>query len=72
MPDGLLHLFIGPELKNDYVLTHWDGDVFSFFPTGENAVGITAATFTPNGAGTQAASVTLEYYNVQGLGVFTR
>lgn len=72
MPDGLLHLFIGPELKNDYVLTHWDGDVFSFFPTGENAVGITAATFTPNGAGTQAASVTLEYYNGQGLGVFTR
>ena len=66
-----LHLLIGPH-PNDYPLTHWDGNVFSFYPTGENAVGITAATFTPNPAGTQAGSVTLEYYNDDGLGTFTR
>jgi hypothetical protein len=68
---GSLHLHIGPAGKNDYVMTHWDGNVFSFFPTGENALGITAATFAPN-TGSQATSVTLEYYNAEGLGVFTR
>jgi hypothetical protein len=52
-------------------LTHWDGNVFSFFPTGENALGITAATFAPN-TGNRATSLTLEYYNAEGLGVFTR
>jgi len=66
-----LRLLIGPH-PNDYPLTHWDGSVFSFFPTGENAVGITAATFAPNPAGTRAGSVTLEYYNDDVLGVFTR
>jgi CubicO group peptidase (beta-lactamase class C family) len=65
-----LHLRIGPR-PDDYVLTHWSGDVFSFYPAGENAVGITAATFAP-GAGGAAASVTLEYYDANGLGTFTR
>jgi hypothetical protein len=68
---GSLHLHIGPGGKNDYPMTHWDGNVFSFFPTGENAVGITAATFAP-ATGGQASSLTLEYYNAEGLGVFTR
>ena len=68
---GSLHLHIGPSGKNDYVMTHWDGNVFSFFPTGENALGITAATFAPS-TGSRATSVTLEYYNAEGLGVFTR
>ena len=71
VPGGSLHLHIGPAGKNDYVMTHWDGNVFSFFPTGENALGITAATFAPN-TGSQATSLTLEYYNAQDLGVFTR
>jgi hypothetical protein len=66
-----LHLLIGPN-PNDYPLGHWDGNRFSFFPTGENAVGITQATFTPNAAGTQATSVTLEYYDADRLGTFTR
>ncbi len=67
---GSLHLLIGPH-PNDYPLTHWDGNEFSFFPTGENALGITAADFTPNGAGTHAARVVLEYYDADGLGTFT-
>jgi CubicO group peptidase (beta-lactamase class C family) len=66
-----LHLLIGPH-PNDYPLGHWDGNRFSFFPTGENALGITQATFTPNPAGTRATSVTLEYYDADQLGTFTR
>lgn len=66
---GTLHLLIGPN-PNDYPLTHWDGNEFSFFPTGENAVGITAADFTANASGTHAASVVLEYYDDDGLGTF--
>jgi len=66
-----LHLLIGPH-PNDYPLGHWDGNRFSFFPTGENAVGISQATFTANAAGTRAKSVTLEYYDVERLGTFTR
>jgi CubicO group peptidase (beta-lactamase class C family) len=67
--NGKLHLLIGPN-PNDYPLSHWDGDLFSFEPTGENAVGITAATFHPGS--TIATGVTLEYYNADGLGTFTR
>jgi CubicO group peptidase (beta-lactamase class C family) len=66
-----LHLLIGPR-PDDYVLTHWSGDVFSFFPTGENALGITAATFHPGTSKSKAKSVTLEYYDTTGLGTFTR
>jgi CubicO group peptidase (beta-lactamase class C family) len=66
-----LHLLIGPH-PDDYPLQHWDGKRFAFFPTGENALGITQATFTPNVAGTRAKSVTLEYYNAEDLGTFTR
>jgi CubicO group peptidase (beta-lactamase class C family) len=66
-----LHLLIGPR-PEDYVLTHWSGNLFSFYPTGENAVGITAATFYPNATDSLAESVTLEYYNNTGLGTFTR
>jgi len=66
-----LQLLIGPN-PNNYPLGHWDGNRFSFFPTGENAVGITQASFTPNPAGTRAQSVTLEYYNADHLGTFSR
>jgi hypothetical protein len=52
-----LHLLIGPH-PFDYPLKHWDGNLFAFFPTGENALGITAATFIPDQANDRAASVT--------------
>lgn len=68
---GSLHLLIGPG-PHDYPLRHWSGNLFAFFPTGENAVGITAATFNAGGAGAHARSVTLEYYNTTGLGTFVR
>jgi CubicO group peptidase (beta-lactamase class C family) len=66
---GKLHLLIGPH-PNDYPLEHWDGNVFGFFPTGENALGITAATFEPDPSGRHATRVTLEFYDENGLGVF--
>jgi CubicO group peptidase (beta-lactamase class C family) len=66
-----LHLLIGPR-PEDYVLHHWSGDLFAFYPTGENALGITAATFNADGGGSRAPSVTLEYYNATGLGTFSR
>lgn len=66
-----LRLLIGPR-PTEYPLDHWDGDTFAFFPTGENAVGITAATFTGDTASGQAPSVRLEYYDANGLGTFTR
>ena len=68
---GSLHLLIGPR-PDDYPLEHWSGDLFAFFPTGENALGITAATFNADAGTTQAQSVTLEYYNTTGLGTFVR
>lgn len=66
-----LHLLIGP-VPRDYPLRHWSGNVFAFFPTGENAVGITAATFSGGAGASRASSVTLEYYNETGLGTFVR
>ena len=46
--------------------------MFAFYPTGENADGITAATFNPGAGNSRAASVTLEYQNTNKLGTFTR
>ena len=66
-----LHLLIGPG-PDDYILQHWSGNLFAFYPAGENALGITAATFNADASNTRAKSVTLEYYNTTGLGRFTR
>ncbi|MGH3253569.1 MAG: serine hydrolase [Trebonia sp.] len=66
-----LHLLIGPRPDN-YLLRHWSGDRFAFYPTGENALGITAATFNADAGRRQATRVTLEYYNATRLGTFTR
>lgn len=64
--DGALTLRLGPKPQN-YRLTHYDGDTFSFETAGENAVGPTGVTFTPDGT-----SFTVEYLNAEGLGTFTR
>lgn len=69
--DGALHVFMQPK-PTDYPLKHWDGNLFAFFPVGENALGISAATFAPGSGSNRASSLTLEYYNETGLGVFTR
>lgn len=67
--DGLV-LRLGPD-GMEFELTHWDGDVFSYTPPGENSAGIAAVTFTP-------ASGSMEVENLNGedpddkLGIFTR
>lgn len=64
--EGGLTLSIGP-MAQTYPLSHWDGDVFTFELTGENAPDgtISTVTFTPE-------AVTFEYWNPDGLGTFTR
>jgi CubicO group peptidase (beta-lactamase class C family) len=74
---GALHVLMPPK-PTDYPLKHWDGDLFALFPTGENAVGISAATFAPGHNNDRAATLTLEYYNNDEYpdgtktGIFTR
>nr|WP_245819750.1 serine hydrolase [Rhodococcus yunnanensis] len=64
--NGKLILTIGPK-GSSYELTHWDGDRFTFDVTGENAPDgtVSEATFSGN-------TVTLEYYDENGLGRFTK
>lgn len=64
-------MLIGPK-PTDYRLEHWNGDLFAFFPVGENALGISAARFGSRRAGHRATSLTLEYYDTNQLGTFTR
>ncbi|MGW8761557.1 serine hydrolase [Streptomyces sp. NPDC055815] len=64
--DGTLSLDLGPKPQR-YRLTHYDGDTFSFPTAGENAVGLTGVTFTPDGK-----SFTVEYLDTEGLGTFHR
>ncbi|WAZ19249.1 serine hydrolase [Streptomyces cinnabarinus] len=64
--DGTLTLRLGPEPQS-YRLTHYDGDTFSFRTVGEDAVGLTGVTFTPDGK-----SFTVEYLDKEGLGTFRR
>jgi len=67
--DNLL-LRVGPK-PQEFILSHFDGDVFSYYPTGEDAVGISAVTFS-GGDATAAAAVTIEFLNEHGLGTFIR
>ncbi|MER5960931.1 serine hydrolase [Streptomyces sp. NPDC002057] len=63
---GGLVLRLGPEPQS-YRLTHYAGDTFSFPTRGENAVGLTGVTFSPDGR-----TVRVEYLDQEGLGTFTR
>jgi CubicO group peptidase (beta-lactamase class C family) len=74
---GALHVLMPPK-PTGYRLEHWDGNLFAFFPVGENAVGISAAAFAPGQRNDRAAALTLEYYNNDeypdgtGIGIFDR
>ena len=75
--NGVLHVLMPPK-PTDYPLKHWSGNLFAFFPVGENAVGISAATFAPDRQNDHAAALTLEYYSNfkypdgTGVGIFNR
>ena len=69
---GGLSMSMGPpDRPTRFVLTHFDGDVFTFDTIGENATGTSGATFTRPSGG-PAATVTLEAYDITGIGTFTR
>jgi Domain of unknown function (DUF3471) len=59
---GALHVLMPPK-PTDYPLGHWDGNLFAFFPVGESALEISAATFAPGQDNGRAAALTLEYYD---------
>jgi hypothetical protein len=72
--DGGLVLKQGPR-QDAFPLTHFDRDVFTYQPVGENAYGLSGVTFTV-GADGKATSVVVENLDVYepglGPGPFTR
>ncbi len=65
-----LVMVLGPK-GLEFPLTHWSGTTYSYEPTGENAVGMSAVAFTPP-VGGESAQVTIEFLNADGLGTFVR
>ncbi|MEU3009179.1 serine hydrolase [Nocardia asteroides] len=64
--EGGLVLTLGPDQRR-YPLRHWDGDTFAFDLSGENAPpGTVSSAIFDNG------TLTLDYFNENGLGKFTR
>ncbi|MFE7720398.1 serine hydrolase [Nocardia rhizosphaerihabitans] len=64
--DGALVLTLGPDQRR-YPLRHWDGDTFAFELSGENAPpGSVSSAIFDNG------TLTLDYFDENGLGKFTR
>jgi CubicO group peptidase (beta-lactamase class C family) len=68
--DGGLVLELGPK-QDRFALRHFDRDVFTYQPVGENAFGPSAVTFTVAAEG-KATSVMLENLDVNGQGRFDR
>ena len=69
---GRLTMALGPAgAPKRFALAHYDGDTFTFDTIGENANGLAGAIFSPRDDGT-AGEVVLDYYDVNGLGVFVR
>lgn len=64
--DGTLVMGLGPDLI-PFELTSWGGDLFSYQPTGENALGLSAVTFD-----LVAGTVTIEQLNSAGMGTLTK
>jgi CubicO group peptidase (beta-lactamase class C family) len=64
-----LVLTLGPD-STEFPLQHWDGNTFAYFPSGENAVGISAVSFSVEGG--KAVTVTIENLDKNGLGTFKR
>jgi hypothetical protein len=68
--DGGQVLKLGPKL-NSFALRHFDRDVFTYQPVGENAYGLSAVTFMV-GADRKAKSVTIENLDANDQGTFSR
>lgn len=70
--DGLI-VRLGPDGETPFELVPWDGDVFAFEPSGENAVpgSRSSATFTV-GAGPGGETMRLQFFDTNHLGTWTR
>ena len=68
--DAGMVVSLGPK-RAPFVLSHFERDVFTYQPVGENAYGPSAVTFTI-GADRKARSVTIENLDINGQGTFTR
>jgi CubicO group peptidase (beta-lactamase class C family) len=68
---GGLVLTVGPK-NMQFPLTHWDGQLFTMVPTGENAPNgsISKVIFALNGD--NASAVTVEFFDADGLGTLRR
>jgi CubicO group peptidase (beta-lactamase class C family) len=69
--DSLVMRLGPPASPTMFALKHVDGDRFVFQTIGENANGLSNATFEVGPAGT-ALNVVLDFYNTHGLGTFRR
>jgi Domain of unknown function (DUF3471)/Beta-lactamase len=69
-PDAGLVLKLGPA-QQSFPMQHFDRDVFTYQPAGENAAGPSAVTFTI-AADQQANAVTIENLDAHGQGTFAR
>jgi hypothetical protein len=67
--DAGLVLRLGPK-RNSFALTHFERDVFTYQPNGENAYGLSGVTFTI-GANRQATGVTIENLDTNRQGTFS-
>lgn len=68
----LTRLRLGPK-RTPFPLRHWDGDSYTFEPTGESANpgSVSKVTFARGRSG-RATSMTIEYYQQDGMGTFNR
>lgn len=69
--NGSLAMAIGPR-NQVFRLAHWNDNTFSYEPTGENAVGISAVSFTIEAGAVVATKLTIEFLNQNKLGTFVR
>lgn len=67
--DKALLLRLGPK-KNAFALRHWDRDIFTYQPEGENAGQLSGVTFWV-GPERRATRVFVENLDIQGQGTFT-
>jgi CubicO group peptidase (beta-lactamase class C family) len=70
--ENALVLRLGPA-RHEYELHHWDGDVFTYTPSGEDANdgSISKVTFSPKSRA-RAAALDIEFYRDSGWSRFTR
>ena len=68
--DQGLVVALGPEPQR-FALRHWDGDTFAVAPRNENAPAGSLSSVIFRGGGEHDA-MTIEYLNVNGLGVWRR